>query len=457
MNEFKVGLLALATMMAIAFMSFKITSNQSGFGQYIQYRAVVKDASGIFPKTPIKVAGINAGRISSIELQGNSALISFEVLSQIRVPRNSKLRIKSVGFLGDKYLEIFIGDEKDLLKRNDFIDAEEGAGIENLIKDTQEVLGDVKVVIKSLKDSIAPPGEVPPMKRILSGIAEVVENAKAVTASLKHVIQGNEEKLDNLIANLESASYSIAYQMDNGNSDSAMNELKKTLSTVNKTVQDLQEVVADVKRGKGTVGKLLREDDIADEVKTTLASVKKIVNKVDAIRTELNMFSGVNSKAGGESEVGLKILPSPERFYALGLATSEFGPESERHTITTVNGGTETTEIKKERDKNTYRFNVQVGRKIQDLAIRGGLIESTGGVGLDYSLPSVGTTLSVEAFDYRKDIGANVRVSSEVQVWNVVYGKASLDDSARKERSATVSAGLRFTDEDLKGLLGFFL
>ena len=77
MNEFKVGLLAIFTIASLVAMSLKITSNQSGFGQYVTYRTIVKDASGIFPKTPIKVAGISAGRIASIELQGNNALITF--------------------------------------------------------------------------------------------------------------------------------------------------------------------------------------------------------------------------------------------------------------------------------------------------------------------------------------------------------------------------------------------
>ena len=41
-------------------------------------------------------------------------------------------------------------------------------------------------------------------------------------------------------------------------------------------------------------------------------------------------------------------------------------------------------------------------------------------------------------------------------MWNVIYGKATFDDIFNDERSATVSAGLKFNDEDLKGLLGFF-
>ena len=455
MNEFKVGLLAIATIVAVAFMSFKITSGQSGFGQYVTYRTIVKDASGIFPKTPIKVAGIAAGRINSIELQGNTALITFEILKQIQVTKNSKLRIKSVGFLGDKYIEIFIGDAPELLKKFDFIDSEEAAGIETLVKDTSEILLDVKQIVRSLKDSIAPEGQISPIKKILADVQTTVENTKEATLSLKRIMQGNEEKINALVDNLENFSYELAYNMDKGNPDAAISDLKRIMGNADKLTKDLSDIVADVKRGKGTMGKLLVEEEIADQVKDTLSSVQKIVGKADAIRTELSVFTGANTDGAGESEVALRIFPSPERFYHLGLTTSEIGPDTETITETTTNGNTVTTN-KKERERDTFRFNVQVGRRVQDFAFRGGLIESTGGLGIDYYFQPLGTKFTTEVFDYDKDRGPNIRVTTEAQLWNVLYGRISGNDLARKERSATVSAGLRFNDEDLKGLMGFF-
>ena len=457
MNEFKVGLLAIATIVAVALMSLKITSNQSGFGQYVTYRTIIKDASGIFPKTPIKVAGISAGRIVSIELQQNTALITFEILKQIQVTKNSKLRIKSVGFLGDKYLEIYIGDSTELLKKYDFIDSEEAAGIETLIKDTSEVLADVKQIVRSLKDSFAPQGEQPPLKVILADLKELVANTKEVTASLKRMSTNNEEKINTLISNLQNFSEDLAYQMDKNNADSAMSDIKEVLANTKKLTGDIQGIVADIKKGKGTVGKMLVEDEIADQVKETLSSVQKIVGKADAIRTELSVFSGVNSTNGGETDAALKIFPSPERFYQLGVSSAAVGPNKETTTVTTINGGTATTENKTITDKNTVRFNAQIGRRINDLELRGGLIESTGGIGADYRFQSIATKFSVDAFDYKKDAGANVRFGLETQLWNVFYGKASLNDSfTKKNRSSTVAAGLRFNDEDLKSLLGFF-
>lgn len=455
MNEFKVGLLAIATMIAVVVMSLKVTSNQSGFGQYVTYRTIVKDASGIFPKTPIKVAGINAGRIVTIELQGNTALITFEILKQIQVTKNSKLRIKSVGFLGDKYIEIFVGDSPELLRKYDFIDSEEAAGLENLIKDTSEVLADVKLIVHSMKDSIAPTGEVSPLKKILADVAELVANTKEVTASLKRVTTGNEEKMNAMMDNLQAFSEDLAYQVDKNNGDSAMSDIKEVLANTKKLTGDMQAIVADLKKGKGTLGKMLVEDEIADQVKDTLASVQKIVGKADALRTELSIFTGVNTVSGGDTEASLRIFPSPERFYHLGVVSSELGPDKEKTIVTTTNGVT-VTQNTKENDKNTLRFNAQIGRRINDFDFRGGLIETTGGLGIDYRIQPISTKFTMEAFDYKKHLGANVRFAAETQIWNVLYGKATFNDAFRKGRSGTVAGGLRFNDEDLKGLIGFF-
>jgi phospholipid/cholesterol/gamma-HCH transport system substrate-binding protein len=455
-NELKVGILALATIASVVYMSLKVTSNQSGFGEYVGYRTIVRDASGIFPKTPIKVAGISAGRIKDIELADNNALITFEVLEKVFIPKDSVLRIKTVGFLGDKYLEIVVGKSKDRLGLNGFIPAQEGGGMENLIRDASEVMGDVKVIVKNIRESLAPENRPPPLQKILGDVEVLVENTKEATATMKRLMNGNEEKLNNLIANLNKMSEDLAYQVDRDTPENAIAKINDILNNARTMMKDLQEITADVKAGKGTVGKLLVEEEIADEVQQTLAGVKKLVGRVDQIRTELSVFTGVDTVHGGQSDLALVIYPSPERFYLLGLATSEFGVEREKETTTTVNG-VSTTETRVERDKDTYRFNIQIGRNIQNWTLRGGLIESTGGLGVDYHWNRLGTTLSFEVFDYRDDIGPNFRLILEAHIWNVLYGRIYGEDLAEDSRSATLSAGLRFTDEDLKGLIGFFL
>lgn len=456
MNEFKVGLMALATMISVVVLSLKITSNQSGFGSYVTYKTIVRDASGIFPKTPIKVAGISAGRIKAIELKGNNAHITFEVLSDVTVTKDTMLRIRSVGFLGDKYLELFIGQQKDLLPSNSYIESDEGGGVEGLVREANEVMKDVKTIISSVKDSVAPAGEEPPIKAMLKDFKILAANAREVSESLKRIVSGNEEKLNNIVANFDSFAEQIAYHTDTNEPESAMADVKKILANAEKLTADLKDVVSDIKGGRGTLGKILVEEDIADEVKETLAGVKKMVGRVDAIRTEVSIFTGANTDSGADSYAHLKIFPSPERFYLLGVATSEYGPEKETDTTRIVNGVT-TTIVEKEKIRDKIRFDVQMGRRLHDWTIRGGFFESSAGVGFDYDFYKLGTKVSAEFFDYRKDIGFNFRLATEFQVWNVLYGRIAGEDLLEETRSATFSAGLRFNDEDLKGLLGFFL
>jgi phospholipid/cholesterol/gamma-HCH transport system substrate-binding protein len=443
-------------------MSLRITSNQSGFGEYITYKTVVSDAAGIFPKTPIKVAGINAGRIKTITLNGNQAMIDFEILERVKVTRDSILKIKTVGFLGDKYLEVVIGEERDRLGEGSLIPSQSGGGMEDLTKDASEILKDLKAVMSSVRKSIAPENRESPLNEIVDNVVLLSQDMKDIASSLKRVMNDNEDKLHEIIGNIEQVTSSLEYHLNADYDKSLMKDLKKigpVLENARVMTEDLRIMVADLKAGKGTIGKVMRDEEVIDQVSDTLSGVQKLVNRVDAIQTQLSVYTSVNSELGNRSEIDLSIFPSPERFYVLGITTSEFGVEREQRITEVSDGGRESTTTRKEVNKNSFRFDVQIGRRIHNWALRAGIIESTGGFGVDYHVPSWSSIFTMELFDYREDIGPNLRLISELHLWNVFYGKMALEDLVSKEdeQSFTIGAGLRFTDEDLKGLIGFFL
>jgi phospholipid/cholesterol/gamma-HCH transport system substrate-binding protein len=448
MNELKVGLLTLLTLGAVAFMSLKVTTNQSGFGEYVRYRTVIKDASGIFPKTPIRIAGITAGRIVKIELKDNAAQITFEVLEEILVPEDSIIKIKTVGFLGDKYIEIVTGKSTSRLDEMAFLTADEGGGMEDLLSDAGIIMEDVQALMKSFRETFAPEDRESPLAAVMRDLGQM-------TSQMNKLLTENEENFSNILENMDRLTQSLADESDRSLQDSSLAKIHAVLENTFSLTNDLKEMMADLRAGKGTMGKFLVEEEIADEVRQTLASVKKIVSRVDTLRTELSVFTGANSDYGSETEAELRLYPSPERFYLLGVTTSEFGPEKEVLYSTSINGVT-TNRLETKQIKDTYRFNVQLGRKVHNWSFRGGIIQTTGGLGVDYDIPQWGLRLSSEVYDYRKDVGINWRFFSEFHLWNVFYGRVAFEDVLENDRSATLSAGLRFNDEDLKGLIGFF-
>lgn len=455
MSELKVGILALLTMASIVYMSLKITSFQSGFGEYINYRTILKDASGIFPKTPIKIAGITAGKIKEIELHGNNALVTFRILKRIKVTEGSNLIVKSVGFLGDKYLEIKVVRGKPRLKENGFVIAADKAGIENILKDTSTILGDVKDLVGALKEGLISKEGDSELKLMISNFRALTINAREVAENLKDVLITNKGGFANAISNFENLSTDLRDSMSSKNVNNTVSKIRNTMGHLENLSTDMKEIISDVKEGKGTFGSLLRDGELADEVKEAISSVNKLVSRVDSIRTELSLFSGVDTTEGALSSLKLSVFSSPERLYEFGVTTSKEGIEKETKK-TVVTDGVSSETVTKSVDKNTFRFNAMLGRKIQNWVFRGGVIESTGGIGIDYLKNDWGSKFSMEVFDYNESRGANLRLSSETQMWNVIYGKTTLDNVFDNGRSATISAGLKFNDEDLKGLLGFF-
>lgn len=447
----------MAALASVVVMSLKITQNQSGFGKYIEYKTILKDASGIFEKTSIKVAGIPAGRIKTIELVGSEALITFEVLEKVKVTGNSRMKIKSVGLLGDKFIDIDLGAESpERLKEGSLLQTGSAEGFDTLASDASAVLKEVKEIARTVKESLRDDEG----KNL---VKQIVNNINDLTASLKRMTTGNEEKVNEIVDDLRLISSQLAHETDRYQKDSLMADLSKIgpiLDKVDAGVSDLKVIIADVKDGKGTVGKLLRDDAVVDQVSQTLSSVNRLVNRINNIEADIGLSTGANTRTGSDTRFDLDIYPAPERFFRLGIVTNDFGPqtETESDTYTSTDDGKETKVSTRKVNKSNFKFNFQIGRRIQRFGLRAGLIESTGGVGIDYFFPDFGIRTGLEMFDYQKEAGPNLRLMTEVKIWNVLFARVAGEDliSKDKKQSATISLGLRFTDQDLAALIGIF-
>ena len=455
MSELKVGLLSLFALASVVFMSLKITSNQSGFGNYVGYQTMLEDASGIVEKTPIKVAGINAGRIKQIRLQGNKALVEFEMNEDIIMTPNSRLQIKSVGFLGDKYLDIDLGaDHPNRLEEGALVPSDIAGGLDTIGKDAGGMIKEIKEVAILIKESLKE-------KDGSNRLELITGNIRDLTASLKRVMDKNETKVDEIVDNIKLITEQLQYETDRLQKNSLMADLTKIgpiLDKADKAVTDLKDIIADVKDGKGTVGKLLRDDAVVDQVSQTLSSVNRLVNRINNIEADIGLSTGANTRMGTDTRFDLDIYPAPERFFRIGVVTNDYGPEIEREneTCTSVDDGPETCKESRKINKSQFKFNLQIGRRIQRLGIRAGLIESTGGVGVDYFFPDWGIRTGLEVFDYQQDAGPNARILAEVKLWNVLFARVSGEDliSKKGNSSSTISLGLRFNDQDLAAMIG---
>jgi phospholipid/cholesterol/gamma-HCH transport system substrate-binding protein len=153
--------------------------------------------------------------------------------------------------------------------------------------------------------------------------------------------------------------------------------------------------------------------------------------------------------------VTLELKPRLDQYYILELVSDPFGKYSRVETTTTPPGSTIVTETYEDK----LKFSVEFAKRYGDFAFRMGLIESTGGVGGDYYAFDDRFKFSVDAWNFNSNEPhnerANLKATADLHVSKVLFLSAGYDNILNVDRRAPfIGAGLRFTDDDIKYLMG---
>ena len=136
--EVLVGLFVVAAVVALGFLSFQVSglAFSQGGGEY-RLHALFTDVSGLNSRAKVSIAGVNVGRVESIELDeaSQSAKVSILIDSAVDfLTTDSSARILTSGLLGEKYIELSSGADEDFLRDGDYIELTQSSIIlENLI------------------------------------------------------------------------------------------------------------------------------------------------------------------------------------------------------------------------------------------------------------------------------------------------------------------------------------
>lgn len=137
-TEILVGLFVVLGALALLFLALKaanLTTFGNGGATYV-LQARFDNIGGLKPRAPVRSAGVNVGRITSITLdtQTYQGVVTLEIKEGVNFPRDSSAKILTAGLLGDQYIGIEPGgDEKNLAGGDVITQTQSAVVLENLI------------------------------------------------------------------------------------------------------------------------------------------------------------------------------------------------------------------------------------------------------------------------------------------------------------------------------------
>ena len=278
------GILAVVAMLMLYF-GFNFLKGQDFFSTTRQYEVVYDNIDGLTPSNPVLLNGLTVGQVKSIDIlqnQSNRLLVTFELNNKIVIGTGSRAILADGALLGGKIIRLVINQKGAPLANGGRLVAEKESGLSALIREkTLPVLTNVDTLVVQLNRVVASFDQTAIiLNKTLSG-------ANAVTGSLNATLLENRAGLNQTLANVNRLSASlietekqlkpILTKTSTFTDSLSTLPLKQTLRSVNQSIQGLQKILADINKGRGSLGKLTTDDSLYVNVSRSTASLEKLL------------------------------------------------------------------------------------------------------------------------------------------------------------------------------------
>lgn len=441
--EFKVGVLFLSVAGAVGYMAMQVTSDPSTWGSTHKAYFIVPTAAGLIKNGQVKTAGISVGVIKNITLVEGVARVDITVQRNVGMKVSAAVEIRSQGILGDQHVELYPGTEGDppLPEGGQIVNVKSSGSLDSVVGKIGSIADSLGDVATALQESVKGDGT---NKHVLG---RIVLNIEKLTADIAQITGENKEQIREIVDQVNS----ITKSLDDIITQEGDGSVKSAVKRLDASLKNIEDITGKINRGEGTIGKLVNDETTVDGLNEAIDGVGGFLDTANKTQTAIDFHTEYLGDLGAyRSAIGLKIQPGLDRYYFIQIVDDPEGVTEETDTKTTTGGTvTEVNEVKKYRNKT--KFSVQFAKVFWDLTIRGGLIDNTGGLGIDYDFFRRKLKFSIEAFDFGS---TNIRSSLTYNVYRGVYLKAGINDILDKSdrQSSYVGAGILLTNDDLKML-----
>ena len=268
------------------------------------------------------------------------------------------------------------------------------------------------------------------------------------------------------------------------------------------TFENLSSVTQKINDGRGLLGKLINEEEMYKDIKTTVSGIKNYLNKFDSVGVIIDAHSETFNRPTDSYKytitkgyLNVRLHTNDNFFYLGQVASSERGFTKRKYVYQLFRDSRDANyhEIPYEdmpatsdnpvaqaiydiarreyipqkviQERIPYALGAQIGKIYGNLSFRAGLFEGSFGSGVDYYIPLQSGKLAwittLEMFDFKgeqrleidRQRRPHLKWLNKVFIYNNIYTTMGADDFISHNATIFWGIGVRFADDDLKYLI----
>ena len=338
-KDVKVGAFVLAGLTAIGTVIFLIGDERNMFDKKVPFTAQFEDVQGLRRGSPVRMGGVDVGSIVGVDYgkdpndKNIHVRMSISIDESRRIRTDSEASIEGKGLLGDKMIVISVGSQaKPQLPEGAVIPSRPAEDLTQVMSKLSNISGQVEKVVNNLERTTSSlsdekfQNDIHDSVASLAGILHSVDKGDGYVGKLLRD-PAEAQRLSQLMANLEQTSvelqhtaagvnqilgrvqtgpgfaHEVVYGEDGSKTiakfGNVADELTTTLKGVregngiarsviygddssqqvmgnlNQVSADLKQMVTDMKAGKGTLGALMVDPSVYEDLKMMLGNVER--------------------------------------------------------------------------------------------------------------------------------------------------------------------------------------
>jgi phospholipid/cholesterol/gamma-HCH transport system substrate-binding protein len=287
--EAKVGLLVLAGSVFLLWMTFAVGKFEFGEKKGYVVITVFDSVAGLDEKAAVRMAGVKIGTVEKVELVDSRARLILRIAPGVRIGRGAQAMIKTLGLLGEKYVEIIPAppSERSSLDRSDAGAIEDGGESPSPSRRatwtsssaSSAISDDIKQVTSSLRQVFGSERGTRSMEDILADLRATTGNIRDFSSSLRS--DGSElvMRLNELAANLNDV---VGENRDNLRT--TMENVRQASRSAELALASIENITQRVEKGEGTLGKLVTDDSMYSNIDTAARGFSNAIGRLERTR-----------------------------------------------------------------------------------------------------------------------------------------------------------------------------
>lgn len=224
----------------------------------------LRNVGGLMQGDRVTVMGMGVGRVGKMSLQGEEVIVPLRIESDLRLPFDSIVRLRSSSLFGRKEMAIEPGQSSEILKDGDYI-----AGV-------------YESPLSALTSTVGPVGEdlmdvLTRLKLVLSQETRVnIQGSLSDLRDFTQRLKENGETLDTLLVHLAQTSSGLKGE----DIEATLGSLREATENLAQVSSSLKEIAGRMEQGSGTLGKLSQDEALYENLKSLSQNLDSLVKDI---------------------------------------------------------------------------------------------------------------------------------------------------------------------------------